>query len=74
MEKAKFKEFHFSIPCDETDLIAMAEDIEKRLKDLQNADNDKNQISDEDRELIDKVIGELDNPTIRAVFERLKDK
>lgn len=62
------------IPRDEADLIAMAEDIEKRLKDLQNVVNDENQISDEERELMDKVIRELDNPTIRAVFEELKDK
>lgn len=66
LEEIKFKEFHFSISCNQTDLIKKAEFIEAKLKLLKN--------KEVDYESINKMMKKLDNPEIRAVFERLKDK
>ena len=69
MEAIKFREFSFSIPCNETALIDMAELIEKKAK----AFNKVEYVENFD-ELKNKVLKKLDKPSNRAVFERLKNK
>ena len=77
MEAVKFREFHFSIPANETTLIDMAELIEKKANVFKNkvAANENKYASDEECDkAIEAVMQGLKQPKSKAVFERLKNK